>query len=216
MTGTPIENHLGDLWSLFDFSSPGLLGSATEFKRFISSSDQRQREERLASLRKLIQPYVLRRMKTDPTIVPELPAKTELRVDCNLSTAQAALYRQVIKDLEKSLDIASGIQRRGMVLARLMQLKQICNHPDLYLKGTRFSDQESGKFAVLRRLCEDIREKREKVLVFSQFQTICDPLCEFLAEVLGDLDWCLPVKHPPRSEASWLVNFRNLLGHRFS
>ena len=215
MTGTPIENHLGDLWSLFDFSSPGLLGSATEFKRFISSSDQRQREERLASLRKLIQPYVLRRMKTDPTIVPELPAKTELRVDCNLSTAQAALYRQVIKDLEKSLDIASGIQRRGMVLATLMQLKQICNHPDLYLKGTRFSDQESGKFAVLRRLCEDIREKREKVLVFSQFQTICDPLCEFLAEVFGRPGLVLTGKTSPKERGKLVSEFQEPFGPSF-
>ncbi len=81
MTGTPIENHLGDLWSLFDFSAPGLLGSASEFKRFISNKDERARSRNLAALRKLIQPYVLRRMKTDPRIVPDLPDKTEMRVD---------------------------------------------------------------------------------------------------------------------------------------
>ncbi len=100
MTGTPIENHLGDLWSLFDFSAPGLLGSASEFKRFISNKDERARSRNLAALRKLIQPYVLRRMKTDPRIVPDLPDKTEMRVDCNLSTLQAALYRKSVSELE--------------------------------------------------------------------------------------------------------------------
>jgi non-specific serine/threonine protein kinase len=124
-------------------------------------------------------------MKTDPKIVPDLPAKTEMRVDCGLSAAQAALYRKVIDELEKSLDVATGIQRRGMVLATLMQLKQICNHPSLYLKRTEFLAKESGKFAELQRLCEGIGEKQEKVLIFSQFQSMCAPLSQFLSGVFG-------------------------------
>ncbi len=215
MTGTPIENHLGDLWSLFDFSSPGLLGSASEFKRFVSSKDDRQRAQRLASLRKLIQPYVLRRMKTDPLIVPDLPAKTEMRVDCGLSAAQAALYRQVIEDLEKSLEIASGIQRRGLVLATLMQLKQICNHPSLYLKRSQFVAKESGKFGELQRLCEGIGEKQEKVLIFSQFQSMCEPLSQFLAEVFGRPGLVLTGQTSPKSRGKLVDEFQKPFGPPF-
>lgn len=212
MTGTPIENHLGDLWSLFDFCSPGLLGSASEFKRFVSSKDDRQRSARLASLRKLIQPYVLRRMKTDPSIVPDLPAKTEMRVDCNLSTVQVALYRQVVGDLERSLEVAHGIQRRGLVLATLMQLKQICNHPALYLKGHQFATKESGKFSELQRLCENIVEKQEKVLVFSQFQSMCEPLSQFLNEVFGRPGLVLTGKTAAKTRGKLVNEFQKPFG----
>jgi SNF2-related domain/SNF2 Helicase protein/Helicase conserved C-terminal domain len=215
MTGTPIENHLGDLWSLFDFSSPGLLGSAAEFKRFVSSKDERQRSRNLAALRKLIRPYVLRRMKTDPNIVPDLPAKTEMRVDCNLSAVQAALYGQVIKDLEKSLDLASGIQRRGLVLATLMQLKQICNHPALYLKGHSFDVQNSGKYVELQRLCEGISSKQEKVLIFSQFQTMCEPLSQFLNEVFGRPGLVLTGKTSAKARGQLVSEFQQPFGPPF-
>ena len=215
MTGTPIENHLGDLWSLFDFSSPGLLGSATEFKRFVSNKDERQRSRNLAALRKLIRPYVLRRMKTDPNIVPDLPAKTEMRVDCNLSSVQAALYGQVIKDLEKSLDLATGIQRRGLVLATLMQLKQICNHPALYLKGQSFDVKNSGKYVELQRLCENIASKQEKVLVFSQFQTMCEPLSQFLKEVFGRPGLVLSGKTSAKARGQLVSNFQQPFGPPF-
>lgn len=215
MTGTPIENHLGDLWSLFDFSSPGLLGSATEFKRFVSSKDERQRSRNLAALRKLIRPYVLRRMKTDPNIVPDLPAKTEMRIDCNLSSVQAALYRQVIKDLEESLDVATGIQRRGLVLATLMQLKQICNHPALYLKGQSFDVRNSGKYLELQRLCENIASKQEKVLVFSQFQTMCEPLSQFLKEIFGRSGLVLTGKTSAKARGQLVSEFQQPFGPPF-
>ena len=215
MTGTPIENHLGDLWSLFDFSSPGLLGHASEFKRFVSSKDERQRSQHFAALRKLIQPYVLRRMKTDPHIVPDLPAKTEMRVDCNLSAVQAALYRQVVKELEEALDEATGIQRRGLVLATLMQLKQICNHPALYLKDQPFAAAESGKFAELQRLCEGIGEKQEKVLVFSQFQSMCEPLSQFLKDVFGRPGLVLTGKTSAKSRGTLVTQFQEPFGPPF-
>jgi non-specific serine/threonine protein kinase len=102
-----------------------------------------------------------------------------------------------------------------MVLATLMQLKQICNHPDLYLKRTHFSDQESGKFSELRRLCEDIRQKQEKVLVFSQFQTICDPLCEFLTEVFGRPGLVLTGKTSPKNRSKLVSEFQEPLGPSF-
>jgi hypothetical protein len=215
MTGTPIENHLGDLWSLFDFSSQGLLGSASEFKQFVSVKDERQRARNLAALRKLIRPYVLRRMKTDPNIVPDLPAKTEMRVDCNLSAVQAALYAKVISDLEKSLDLAAGIQRRGLVLATLMQLKQICNHPALYLKDQSFDVKNSGKYGELQRLCESIAAKQERVLVFSQFQTMCEPLSQFLHDVFGRPGLVLTGKTSAKARGQLVNEFQQPFGPPF-
>ncbi len=215
LTGTPVENHLGDLWSLFDFCSPGLLGSAAEFKKFTSSKDERERTLRLASIRKLIRPYVLRRLKTDPHVVPDLPAKTEMRVDCGLSPTQAALYQAVLKDLERTLEIATGIQRRGLVLAVLMQLKQICNHPALYLKQTEFDHQKSGKFTELETICETLIEKQEKLLVFTQFQSMCEPLQQFLKRVFGRDGLVLTGKTAAAKRSKLVAEFQDELGPPF-
>lgn len=185
LTGTPVENHLGDLWSLFDFCNPGLLGTATQFKGFVKRLNQQQDAQAFGGLRRLVRPYILRRLKTDPDIVPDLPEKTEMRAECGLSKKQAALYGHVVEDLEKRLVEAEGIARRGLVLATLMQLKQICNHPAQYLHGTEFAAGDSGKFGRLQLLCEPIAERQEKVLVFTQFQTITEPLADFLATVFG-------------------------------
>lgn len=185
MTGTPVENHLGDIWSLFDFCSPGLLGTATEFKKFVKASQENARDGGLASLRRLIQPYVMRRLKTDPDIAPELPDKTELRVECGLTATQAALYQQTLDDLEDVLENATGLQRSGVVLGTLMQLKQICNHASLYLKHPDFELSGSGKFAELKSIVATLSEKQEKMLVFTQFQSMCDPLREFLSHQFG-------------------------------
>ncbi|MCC6508985.1 MAG: DEAD/DEAH box helicase [Pirellulaceae bacterium] len=212
MTGTPVENDLGDLWSLFDFSSPGLLGSATVFKRFVSSKDEAIRAKHLVAVRKLIQPYVLRRLKSDPTVAPDLPPKTEMRVDCGLAPMQAALYAEVIQDLKTTLDLATGIQRRGLVLAVLMQLKQICNHPALYLKQANFKAQDSGKFAEMASLCELMSEKQEKVIVFSQFQSMCEPLKNFLAEVFGREGFVLTGKTTAKARSKMVADFQQPFG----
>ena len=135
LTGTPVENHLGDLWSLFDFCSPGLLGSAAEFKKFVNRLNKEQNPQAFGSLRRLVRPYILRRMKTDPDIVPDLPEKIEMRAECGLSKKQAVLYEKTVTDLANRLEISEGIARRGLVLATLMQLKQICNHPNQFLAG---------------------------------------------------------------------------------
>lgn len=215
LTGTPVENHLGDLWSLFDFCSPGLLGTAAQFKKFVKADTPAVLSQRLASLRRLIQPAVLRRMKSDPAIVSDLPAKTEMRVDCGLTQAQATLYRQVTQDLEQALDIASGIQRRGMVLSALMQLKQICNHSDLYLKRSEFRRDGSGKYAELAVICQTLIEKQEKMLVFTQFQSMCRPIEKFLAGVFGRDGLVLTGKTPSKRRGALVEQFQQPTGPPF-
>jgi non-specific serine/threonine protein kinase len=185
LTGTPVENQLGDLWSLFDFCSPGLLGSAKQFKDFVKTQEKRQDANAYGSLRRLVQPYILRRLKTDPHIVPDLPDKTEMRTECGLSKKQATLYERLVKDLEHQLEEADGIQRRGLVLASLMKLKQICNHPSQYLGQSEFPADDSGKFLRLAQICEPIGERQEKALIFTQFQSLCEPLATYLCTVFG-------------------------------
>ena len=194
LTGTPVENQLGDLWSLFDFCCPGLLGSAKQFKGFVKRLDKQQDAHAYGALRRLVQPYILRRMKTDPLIVPDLPEKTEMRVECGLSKKQAVLYEQLVEDLAQQLEQAkkareSGeagdMQRRGLVLSMLMRLKQVCNHPSQYLAQPEFAADDSGKFLRLARICQPIAERQEKMLIFTQFQTVCEPLAKYLGEVFG-------------------------------
>jgi non-specific serine/threonine protein kinase len=185
LTGTPVENHLGDLWALFDFCCPGLLGTAAGFKKYVKQLGERQRADAYAPLRRLVGPYILRRMKTDPAVVPDLPDKIEMRTECSLVKQQAVLYAHVVEDLQKKLENAEGIARKGLVLASLMQLKQICNHPSQFLNDSNFAPRESGKFARLAQLCEPIAERQEKVLVFTQFRALTQPLADFLRTVFG-------------------------------
>ena len=127
MTGTPVENRLSDLWSLFDFLNPGLLGGAKTFTALVK---QMEAGSSYQPLRTLVGPYILRRLKTDKRVIADLPEKVEMSAFCTLSREQAALYQQAVRDLAEKLEEADGIQRRGLVLAQLMKLKQICNHPD--------------------------------------------------------------------------------------
>ena len=156
LTGTPVENRLGDLWSIFDFLDPGLLGSAREFSAFAKRLADRP-DESYAPLRRLIQPYLLRRLKTDRSVVADLPDKTEVKAFCLLSGPQAALYQQTVDELARAIaGLTQGIERRGLVLAYLMRFKQICNHPAHWLGEGAWDEAGSGKLARLRELVEAI------------------------------------------------------------
>ena len=184
LTGTPVENHLGDLWSIFDFINPGLLGTARQFARYAKGLAEREQNP-YGPLRTLVQPYILRRMKTDKSIIADLPDKTEVKAFCHLSRRQAALYAQAVQDLADSLADADGIQRKGVVLATLMRLKQICNHPSQWLGDGTWTEADSGKWARLREIAEVVAARQQKMLVFTQFREVTDPLATLLGGIFG-------------------------------
>ena len=184
LTGTPVENSLGDLWSIFDFLNPGLLGSVKAFNRLCKSMESGKRKS-YAPLRRLVQPYILRRLKTDKNVIDDLPDKTEVNAHCLLSKRQAALYQQSVDEMIKALEELDGIQRRGVVLAFLMRFKQICNHPSQWLGDGAYEPADSGKLSRLREICESIAARQDKVLVFTQFREMTGPLSVFLAEIFG-------------------------------
>ena len=215
LTGTPVENHLGDLWSIFDFTCPGLLGSAKQFKQFVTRLNKQQDTSAFGSLRELVRPYILRRLKTDPHVAPDLPEKTEMRTECGLSKTQATLYERAVADLARRLQDVDGMARRGLVLAMLMQLKQICNHPAQYLNNNDFAPADSGKFDRLAAICEPIMQRQEKMLVFTQFQSICEPLADFLAGVFGRSGLVLTGKTAVRRRSELVRTFQDDAGPPF-
>ncbi len=183
LTGTPVENRAGDLWSLFDFLQPGLLGSAAEFRHL--ANDAEERANGWAPVRRLVAPYILRRLKTDRAVAPDLPEKTELIAGCGLTREQASLYQKAVDDLKARLEATEGIARRGAVLQSLMRLKQITNHPSHWLGDGGWEVERSGKLQRLIELVEPIAARQEKVLVFSQFKEAVEPLARVLAGCFG-------------------------------
>ncbi len=184
LTGTPVENRLGDLWSIFDFLNPGLLGPAKAFTRLCKSMAS-GKQASYAPLRRLVQPYILRRLKTDRGVIDDLPDKIEVNAHCLLSKRQAALYEQSVGEMKHAIEKLDGIERRGVVLAFLMRFKQICNHPSQWLGDGAYEPEDSGKFSRLRELGESIAARQDKVLVFTQFREMTEPLSGFLAGIFG-------------------------------
>jgi non-specific serine/threonine protein kinase len=184
LTGTPVENRLGDLWSIFDFINPGLLGSAKQFTQFSNRLADRIHNP-YGPLRELVRPYILRRLKTDKTVISDLPEKIEVKAFCQLSRKQAVLYQDSVDELASRLSDAYGIARKGMVLSFLMRFKQICNHPSQWLGDGAWVEEDSGKWARLREIAEVIAARQEKMLVFTQFREVTAPIASFLATIFG-------------------------------
>jgi SNF2 family DNA or RNA helicase len=184
LSGTPIENRLSDLWSLFDFLNPGLLGPAKQFSDYVKKIDKGDEPGGYAPLRKLIQPYILRRLKTDKSIIADLPDKTEMKAFCTLTKQQAKLYQQAVEQMGRELELnAEGIKRAGLVLTYLMRFKQICNHPAQLMGDGDWSAELSGKFDRLGEICTELASRQQRVLVFTQFREMTDPLAEYLKDV---------------------------------
>lgn len=181
LTGTPIENRLSNLWSLMDFTNPGLLGTSREFSTYTKTLEDHP--NKYGKLKSVIQPYLLRRLKTDKNIISDLPDKVEMKTYCSLSKKQIILYKDMVKTTETLLTESKGIQKKGIILASLMKFKQICNHPSQYTGNRHFSENESGKFERLREICEIIFQEREKALIFTQFKSIIAPLNNFLKSI---------------------------------
>lgn len=208
LTGTPVENRLGDLWSIFDFLNPGLLGSSKEFTGFVKRLAERPHNP-YAPLRELVRPYILRRMKTDKTVIADLPDKTEVRAFCQLSRKQAALYEEAVKELARQLEtVDKGIERKGVVLSFLMRFKQICNHPSQWLGDGAWAEDDSGKWSRLRDIAEVIAARQEKVLVFTQFREVTAPLAAFLGSVFGKPGLVLHGETPVRSRQELVRRFQ--------
>lgn len=186
LTGTPVENHVGDLWSIMEFLVPGMLGSLAGFKQRFFVPIQVHRDRAAAThLQRITSPFILRRLKTDKAIIPELPDKIETKVFCTLTREQASLYAAVLQEAELALAEAEDIQRRGLVLATLTKLKQVCNHPAQFLgDGSRLAGR-SGKLDRLTEICDVLLSVGDKALVFTQFAEMGSLLRRYLRETFG-------------------------------
>jgi SNF2 family DNA or RNA helicase len=186
LTGTPVENHVGDLWSLMEFLNPGFLGSQAEFKRtFFVPIQAGHDPEAAARLRRLTGPFVLRRIKTDKAIIADLPEKMEMKVYCTLTREQASLYAAVVAEAAETIEASEGIRRKGIVLATLSKLKQVCNHPAQFLKDNSPLPGRSGKVARLTEMLEEVVEVGDRALVFTQFSEMGLLLQRHLQETFG-------------------------------
>jgi len=182
LTGTPVENRLAELWSIMDFLNPGMLGSGEQFRaRYAIPVERHGLAEPAQRLRAVTRPYVLRRLKTDPAIIDDLPDKIEIKQYCQLTAEQASLYQSVVDDMMDKIENSGGIERRGNVLAAMAKLKQVCNHPAVLLHDRSAIGRRSGKVIRLEELLEEIIAEGDKVLCFTQFTEFAEMLLPHLA-----------------------------------
>ena len=186
LTGTPVENHVGDLWSIMEFLNPGFLGSHGAFQtRFFKPIQVYGDKNAAEKLRKITGPFILRRLKTDKSIITDLPDKLEMKVFCNLTREQASLYEAVAKDAQAAIESAEGIERKGVVLATLLKLKQVCNHPAQFLKDKSAIAGRSGKLARITEMIEETLEVGDRSLIFTQFTEMGEILRRHIQETFG-------------------------------
>jgi len=187
LTGTPVENRLSELWSILDFLNPGYLGNQQFFqRRFAMPIEKFGDRDSLQTLRSLVQPFILRRLKTDKEIIQDLPEKQEMNIFCGLSAEQAALYQKLVDESLAEIEEAEGIKRRGMILTLLLRLKQVCNHPAQYLKEKNLgASKRSGKLLRLQEMLEEAISEGDRALVFTQFAEWGKLLQPYLEKQLG-------------------------------
>ena len=186
LTGTPVENHVGELWSILQFLNPGFLGNESQFReRFFIPIQFHGDARATQTLKRLTGPFILRRLKSDPKIIADLPKKMEMKVFCNLTREQASLYEAVVRQATDAIENAEGIGRRGVILATLTKLKQVCNHPAHFLGDNSAIPGRSGKLARLTEMIEEILEVGDRALVFTQFFEMGALLRRHLQETFG-------------------------------
>jgi SNF2 family DNA or RNA helicase len=210
LTGTPVENRLSELWSIMEFLNPGYLGSATDFRQNFAIPIERYHDkERGEVLKRVIQPFVLRRLKTDKSIIADLPEKQEMKVFCNLTQEQASLYEAVVKEMMEKIESAEEeMERRGLILATLLRLKQVCNHPAQFIADSSRLPGRSGKLARLEEMLEEVLATGEKALIFSQFAQMGTLLRRHLQETFGSEVLFLHGAVPKKQRDSMVQRFQ--------
>lgn len=216
LTGTPVENRLSELWSIMHFLNPGYLGARKTFREnFALPIERYQDKAALEQLKTLTAPFILRRVKTDPRVISDLPEKVETKVYCTLTEEQATLYEAVVQDVMKRIEEEDGMQRRGLVLSMLMQLKQICNHPVQYLhqsgKGALEEaalDNRSGKLERLGELLEEILADGDRALIFTQFAEMGEMLSRYLPRAFGAATQFLHGGTPAKARDAMVKRFQ--------
>ncbi|MFZ2070074.1 MAG: DEAD/DEAH box helicase [Halobacteriota archaeon] len=210
LTGTPVENRLSELWSIMDFLNPGYLKSMQHFRtNFALPIEKYRKKERAEVLRRAIQPFVLRRVKTDPKVIKDLPEKMEMKVYYNLTREQASLYEAVVAEMIERIEKSEGIERKGLVLATLMKLKQICNHPALFLQDGSLLPGRSGKLIRLEEMLEEVLAEGDKALIFTQFAGMGVMLRHYLQEKLGCETLFLHGGTPKKQRDAMIQRFQN-------
>ncbi len=216
LTGTPVENRLSELWSIMQFLNPGFLGSQSRFREtFALPIERYQDAEKTAQLRNLVGPFILRRLKTDPTIIQDLPEKIEIKTYCPLTPEQATLYQAVVEESLQKIDTAAeegDISRRGAILGALLRLKQICNHPAHYLNDGSALPERSGKLERLTEIIEELLENNERALIFTQFAEMGKLLQGYLQRLFGVEALYLHGATPPEHRDRMVARFQSPAG----